>query len=79
MSNSLFTKRTSCLVDLLPRLNVSTCQSREESLSRFKKLLVDLSRDKTWFLLTLEFKLYSIRHPESRERWVQSYDMIPAC
>jgi hypothetical protein len=57
-------------------LIISTCQTQEESLSRFKKLLVDLTRDKTWFLLTLEFKLYSIRHPESRERWVQSYDMI---
>jgi AcrR family transcriptional regulator len=72
---ALYENRTRREIDRIFKV-ISTCQSHEESLSRFKKLLVDLSRDKTWFLLTLEFKLYSIRHPESRERWVQSYDMI---
>jgi AcrR family transcriptional regulator len=72
---ALYESRTRREIDRIFKV-VSTCHSREESLSRFKKLLVDLSRDKTWFLLTLEFKLYSIRHPGSRERWVQSYDMI---
>jgi AcrR family transcriptional regulator len=72
---ALYESRTRREIDRIFKV-ISTCRSQEESLSRFKKLLVELSRDKTWFLLTLEFKLYSIRHPESRERWVQSYDMI---
>jgi AcrR family transcriptional regulator len=72
---ALYASRTRGEIDRIFEV-ISTCQTQEESLSRFKKLLVELSRDKTWFLLTLEFKLYSIRHPESRERWVQSYDMI---
>jgi AcrR family transcriptional regulator len=72
---ALYESRTRREIDRIFKV-ISTCQTQEESLSRFKKLLVELSRDKTWFLLTLEFKLYSIRHPESRERWVQSYDMI---
>ncbi len=52
------------------------CKSREEALPRFKNFLLGFSGDKSWPLLTLEFKLYSVRHPESRERWMQSHDLI---
>jgi hypothetical protein len=37
MSNSLFTKRTSCLVDLLPRLNVN----QDDELNRFAAEIKD--------------------------------------
>jgi AcrR family transcriptional regulator len=54
---------------------IRDCGTREEALQRFKAFLLDLIADKTWPLLTLEFKLYSVRHPESRERLAKAHDM----
>ena len=51
------------------------CETRDEVLPRFKEFVLGLIEDKTWSLLTLEFKLYAVRHPESRERLTKAYDM----
>lgn len=52
------------------------CKTREVALRRFRKFLLGFVADRTWPLLTLEFKLYSVRHPESRERWKHSHDLV---
>jgi AcrR family transcriptional regulator len=44
------------------------CRNRKAAVRVWKKFLVGLTKDKTWPLLTLEFKLYSVRHPDSRKR-----------
>ena len=56
------------LLDLL-----KGCENRDEALPRFKAFLLGLVADKTWPLLTLEFKLYSARHPESRVRLAKAH------
>ena len=43
-----------------------TCIDRSEAHREFKKFLIETTKDKTWPLLTLEFKLYAVRHPELR-------------
>lgn len=50
--------------------------SQEENLAIFRKYCLNLSEDQTWALLLLEFKLYALRHPESRARLEKSYDDI---
>ncbi len=47
---------------------IKPCPNRKAAIRVFKKFLVSLTRDKTWALLTLEFRLYAIRHPGSRKR-----------
>jgi AcrR family transcriptional regulator len=46
--------------------------SVEENVAAFRAMMLSLTRDKSWALLMLEFKLFAIRHPESAER-LQSY------
>ncbi len=52
--------------------SVKKSASREEAFQAFKKAIVDVSNDRTWLLLTIEAKLYAIRHPELREKWLRS-------
>jgi hypothetical protein len=42
--------------------------SIEQNLQIFRKFYVGTLEDKNWLLLLLEFKLFAIRHPESKER-----------
>jgi AcrR family transcriptional regulator len=46
--------------------------SVEGNLGAFRQFIHDLAKDDAWALLLLEFKLYAIRHPESRSR-LQGY------
>ncbi len=43
---------------------------RETALEALKEGLLDLTRNRTWILLMIEAKLYALRHPEMRERWL---------
>ena len=52
-----------------------SCLTKDEVWPRFKEFVLGLIEDKTWSLLTLEFKLYAVRHPESRDRLTKAYDM----
>ncbi len=42
----------------------------------FKRWLTSQVTDHNWGILMLEFKLYALRRPESRERLQQTYDLI---
>jgi AcrR family transcriptional regulator len=44
------------------------CRNRKESLAIFREFCVGLASDKTWPILTLEFKLFALRHAESKNR-----------
>jgi len=70
---ALFTERTRLHSHrMYERLTGST--SIEENLAIFRNYYLDtLHEDKNWYLLTLEFKLFTLRHPESRERLHQVY------
>ncbi len=74
---ALYEHRTREQIDHLLGL-LENCSTREEAVCRFKDFLISTTQNKSWPLLTLEFKLYSVRHPESRERWVKSHDLVRA-
>ena len=42
--------------------------SIEGNLAAFRQFAIGLAEDEAWALLLLEFKLFAIRHPESRKR-----------
>ena len=51
-------------------------KNREAAVRVFKNFLVGLTKDKTWALLTLEFRLYSVRHPDSRKRLRELSELV---
>jgi len=70
----LFELRTRSYVDrLVSRLR--KCANRKQSLEAFRDFYVGLVQDRTWPILTLEFKLYALRHPESKERFRKAFEM----
>lgn len=54
------------------------CTTRRQSLEAFRAFYVDLVSDRAWPILTLEFKLFAIRHPESKERLRKAFEMTKA-
>jgi AcrR family transcriptional regulator len=74
---ALFEHRTGAYVDqLVSRLR--KCANRKQSLKAFREFYVGLVRDKAWSILTLEFKLFALRHPESKERLRKAFEMSKA-
>jgi len=52
--------------------------SAEQNISMFREFYVGTLEDKSWLLLLLEFKLFAIRHPESKERLRQVHkELLP--
>jgi len=51
------------------------CKNREESIAAFREFYLQATADKTWPILTLEFKLFALRHPESKERLRKAFEM----
>ena len=70
----LFEHRTrsyiQCFVDKLDE-----CTNQKESMAAFRDFYVALASDRTWPILTLEFKLFALRHPESKERLRKAFEM----
>jgi AcrR family transcriptional regulator len=54
---------------------LDNCTSQKESMAAFRDFYVALASDRTWPILTLEFKLFALRHPESRERLRKAFEM----
>ena len=40
-----------------------------QNIELLRQFLLDLAEDKDWALLQLEFKLFTLRHPEAKERY----------
>jgi AcrR family transcriptional regulator len=74
---ALFEHRTRTYIGALVS-SLRKCTSRKQSLEAFREFYVGLVRDRTWPILTLEFKLYALRHPESKERLRKAFEMSKA-
>ena len=71
---ALFEHRTRAYIEpLVARLR--ECTSRKQSLEAFRGFYVGLAQDSTWPILTLEFKLFALRHPEWRGRFRKAFEM----
>jgi AcrR family transcriptional regulator len=70
----LFEQRTRTYVDRLMK-SLRSCTTQKERLEAFREFYVGLDHDRAWPILTLEFKLYALRHPESKERLRRAFEM----
>jgi len=64
---ALFSERMTSQADRMYEM-LAHSTSIEQNLSIFRKFYLSSMEDKNWGLLLLEFKLFAIRHPESRDR-----------
>jgi AcrR family transcriptional regulator len=71
---ALFENRTREYVDRLVS-QLRKCASQKQSLEAFREFYVGLADDSTWSILTLEFKLFALRHPESKQRLRKAFEM----
>jgi AcrR family transcriptional regulator len=74
---ALFENRTRESIDRLVE-DLKKSMTRKQSLKTFREFYVRLAQDKTWPILTLEFKLFALRHPESKERLRKAFEMSKA-
>lgn len=72
---ALFESRTLACVERLRKL-LAPINEKKKAVEAFKKFVLELTAEKTFPLLALEFKLYALRRPEFRERWLRTYEMI---
>jgi AcrR family transcriptional regulator len=52
------------------------CPNDEDRLKTLREYYVKRASDRTWSILTLEFKLYAIRHPRMRAKLAAAYRSI---
>lgn len=74
---ALFKHRTRSYIEKLAE-SLRKCTNRKQSIEAFREFYVGLVRDRVWAILTLEFKLYALRHPESKERLRKAFEMSRA-
>lgn len=71
---ALFEHRTRSYIDRL-MMDLRKCATRKRRHEVFREFFVGLAKDRAWPILTLEFKLFAIRHPESKERLRKAFEM----
>jgi AcrR family transcriptional regulator len=71
---ALFEHRTRSFIARL-MTDLEKCANRKQRHEVFREFFVGLAADRTWPILTLEFKLFAIRHPESKERLRRAFEM----
>jgi AcrR family transcriptional regulator len=64
---ALFSERMTLHANRM-REKLAESTTMEQNLKIFREFYVGTLEDKSWSLLLLEFKLFAIRHPESKER-----------
>jgi AcrR family transcriptional regulator len=74
---ALFEHRMKAYVDRLIT-SLRKCTTQKQSLETFREFIVGLVHDRIWPILTLEFKLFALRHPESKERLRKTFEMSKA-
>ncbi len=72
---ALFEFRTRGQIDRLLSA-LKTCTSQKQSLEAFRNFFVAVECDKTWPILMLEFKLFALRHPKSKNRLRKAFLML---
>ncbi len=70
----LFEYRTRSYIERLMD-SLRKCTNRKQSLAAFRDFYVGLVHERAWSILTLEFKLFALRHPESKERLRKAFEM----
>lgn len=70
---ALFELRTHEYLDRLMN-GLAGCSTAEEKRAELRRFFVDLGGDRSWPILNLEFKLYALRHPQSKERLRKAYE-----
>jgi AcrR family transcriptional regulator len=53
---------------------VAKSTNQAENLEIMRQHCLNVTKDQTWSLLLLEFKLFALRHPESKERLQKYYE-----
>ena len=71
---ALFEDRTRATVDRLVA-SLHKCKDKKQSMETFRDFIVELASDRSWPILMLEFKLFALRHPESKERLRKAFEM----
>jgi AcrR family transcriptional regulator len=74
---ALAVHRTRTYIERLAH-SVQKCTDRKHSLEAFRAFYLGLLRDNAFSILALEFKLYALRHPESKERLRSALEMSRA-
>jgi AcrR family transcriptional regulator len=74
---ALFEHRTKGYVEQIAD-SIQKCTDQKQSLAAFRHFCIELIRDKAFSILTLEFKLYALRHPESKDRFRRVFEMSKA-
>jgi AcrR family transcriptional regulator len=74
---ALFEHRTRSYIERLVN-SLRKCTNRKQSMEAFREFYVGLVHDRTWPILTLEFKLFALRRPESKERFQKTFEMSKA-
>lgn len=71
---ALFEERTAQHVRIMVE-RMKTTRTKNENLQSFREFYSCQASDRAWALLTLEFKLFAMRHPGSKRRLRQAYRM----
>ena len=71
---ALFEQRTRVYIDQL-MVALQACTSRKQSMETFRGFYVGLVKDRSWPILTLEFKLFALRHPQWKERLHNAFEL----
>jgi AcrR family transcriptional regulator len=71
---ALFEQRTREHVNRLLG-KIDQCADQKQRMATFREFYVQLAHNKTWPVLDLEFKLFAVRHPQSKERLRQAFEM----
>lgn len=71
---ALFERRTRSYVEKIAN-KIQKCADQKQSLAAFRQFCIELIRDKAFSILTLEFKLYALRHPESKDRFRRVFEI----
>jgi AcrR family transcriptional regulator len=54
---------------------MKTTKTKSQNLQSFREFYSAQASDRAWALLTMEFKLFAMRHPDSKRRLLQAYRM----
>ncbi len=71
---ALFENRTRAYVERLVA-KLKECTTRKERMDAFRAFFMELLEDKAWPILTMEFKLFALRHPEWKRRFRKAFEM----
>ena len=56
--------------------HMQKCTTRQQRLDAFREFFIGLVRDRAYHVLTLEFKLFALRHPEWKERYQKAFETM---